>query len=133
MTPGPDGGVAFQLADVNGDGRDDVAGFQAAGTTLNGSAPAWHGGPTARIFTAVSTGDGTYVTHVQDTGQPWKQTFLTENAGDDEPPGYPVRRGTPGSPDVGTCGWQTNVYSFVMDATGDGRADVVVRSPEPHP
>ena len=59
----------LRMVDLNGDLKADVAGY------LPAKAP--ESPPTAQIFTAVSTGGGSFITRVIDTGQAWSDFHTT--------------------------------------------------------
>lgn len=105
-------GVSFQTEDVNGDHIPDLVGFQVAGDPQSPSPS-----PTARILTAVSRGDGTFVPTIFDTGQVWQRH-------DPEPVGKVC--GPLQVPIHGDCSESHNVLHFFGDFDGDGGTDLVV-------
>ncbi|MEU4215459.1 FG-GAP-like repeat-containing protein [Actinoplanes sp. NPDC026623] len=100
----------FQLADVNGDLREDLVGFQPGNLTPPQPSA------TARIFTAISDGAGGFGTRMQDTGQAWA---------------VESRDGVGKCPSGRNCEAliATGVPSFWTDADGDGRTDLIVLRP----
>jgi len=104
-SPPPAPAVHWSLADVNADLKLDLVGVLAP-TADNPSS-------TDVIYTAVSTGQGRFDTHVTDTGQRW--------IGDSTDCTPPTSGPRPWCTD-----YTTVVPTVWLDADGDGRTDLVV-------
>jgi RHS repeat-associated protein len=105
----------FQLADVNGDLKSDVVGFETASESHN-----------ARMYVAISDGFGNFTTFNRDTGKDWREQLEVPSCGPygvtacDESWGFP-----PLECDC-TRSITTQVRSFWSDANADGRTDLIV-------
>ena len=111
----PDWGVpaTLHMVDLNGDLKADLAGYLPA--KAHPESPA-----TAQILTAVSTGGGSFVTGVIDTGQAWSDYTATTFS--DSCP----QDGKKGAPPGDRCAISASQPALWGDFDGDRRTDLAV-------
>lgn len=127
---GPDDGVPkqFQLVDVNGDHKADLASFEAASDPVPAPGPD-PGVASAKAYIAVSRGGGSFDTKTFDTGQHWAPT--SEETQTPGGPSDPIRCEPTRSHPICYV-TSRGVPHLWMDSDGDGRTDLVVLRPGDH-
>ena len=107
----------FQLADVNGDLKADLVGFQEADTSAERDRPLHK----AKIFTGIADGTGRFTLTAVDTGQALAETTHEHI---DLPCG-------PGNQQPGRCvtTTTTRLPALWSDTDGDGRSDLTLLAP----